>query len=131
MDDDPHTLIYVRRALSNWDYDSIVTGDPEEALRLIEENQPRLVLLDMMLPGPDDGIDLMMGVFRIYEAPVIFLSAYGQDDVIARAFEAGAADYIVKPFSPTELVARVKAALRRQEDFSTASERRNRTCTPT
>ena len=117
MDDDPHTLIYVRRALSNRGYDSIVAGDPEEALRLMEENQPRLVLLDMMLPGPDDGIDLMMGVFRISEAPVIFLSAYGQDDVIARAFEAGAADYIVKPFSPTELVARVKAALRRQEDF--------------
>ena len=116
MDDDPHTLIYVQRALSNRGYDSIVAGDPEEALRLIEENQPRLVLLDMMLPGPDDGIDLMMGVFRISEAPVIFLSAYGQDDVIARAFEAGAADYIVKPFSPTELVARVKAAIRRRED---------------
>ena len=117
VDDDPHTLIYVRRALSNRGYDSIVAGGPEEALRLIEENQPRLVLLDMMLPGPDDGIDLMMDVFRISEAPVIFLSAYGQDDVIARAFEAGAADYIVKPFSPTELVARVKAALRRQADF--------------
>ena len=117
VDDDPHTLIYVRRALSNRGYDSISAGDREEALRLIGENQPRLVLLDMMLPGPEDGIDLMMGVFRISEAPVIFLSAYGQDDVIARAFEAGAADYIVKPFSPTELVARVQAALRRQEGF--------------
>ena len=46
--------------------------------------------------------------------PVIFLSAYGQDEVIARAFDAGASDYVVKPFSPTELTARIRAALRRK-----------------
>ena len=116
VDDDPQTLIYARRALSNGGYDSIVSADPEEALRLVKESRPRLVLLDMMLPGDQDGIDLMMSIFHITEAPVIFLSAYGQDDLMARAFEAGAADYVVKPFSPTELVARVKAALRRWEN---------------
>ena len=116
VDDDPHTLMYVRRALSNRGYDLVVAADPEEALRLAAETRPSLVLLDMMLPGAGDGIDLMMSIFRISEAPVIFLSAYGQDDMIARAFEAGAADYMVKPFSPTELVARVRAALRRWEN---------------
>ena len=116
VDDDPQTLIHVRRALSNWGYNSIAAADAEEALRIVQEDRPRLALLDMMLPGPHDGIDLMMDIFRIAESPVIFLSAYGQDDVIARAFDAGASDYIVKPFSPTELVARVRAAIRRWED---------------
>ena len=116
VDDDPHTLIYVRRALSNWGYSSITAADSEEALRIVAENRPRLVLLDMMLPGDRDGIDLMLSIYRIADVPVIFLSAYGQDDVIARAFDAGAADYIVKPFSTTELVARIRAALRRRED---------------
>ena len=49
------------------------------------------------------------------DVPVIFLSAYGQEEIIARAFEMGADDYVVKPFSPTELVARIKAALRKRE----------------
>ena len=66
-----------------------------------------------MLPGTD-GIELMRQVIDSQGVPVIFLSAYGNHDVISRAFETGAADYVVKPFSPTELVARIKATLRRQ-----------------
>ena len=66
----------------------------------------------MMLPG-SDGIELMGDIIAVADVPVIFLSAYGRDQVVARAFEDGAADYIVKPFSPTELVARVGAAIRR------------------
>ena len=64
-----------------------------------------------MLPGTD-GTELMQSILELADLPVIFLSAYGQDEVIARAFELGAADYVVKPFSPTELAARIKAALR-------------------
>ena len=55
----------------------------------------------------------MQSIFKEAGVPVIFLSAYGHDEAIARAFEAGAADYVVKPFSPTELVARIRAALRK------------------
>ena len=66
-----------------------------------------------MLPGPD-GIELMERIPELADLPVIFISAYGRDETIARALETGAADYIVKPFSPTELTARVQAALRRQ-----------------
>ena len=112
VDDDPQTLLHVRSVLSQSGYQPIVAADPEEALRLMAENRPRLVLLNMMLPGAD-GIDLMRDLCGIAAAPVVFLSAYGGDQVIARAFEMGAADYIVKPFSPTELAARVGAALRR------------------
>ncbi len=112
VDDDPQTLRYVRKALSDVGYRPIVTADPEAVVSLVEEHRPRLALLDMMLPG-SDGIELMRDIFASAEMPVIFLSAYGRDQVIARALESGAADYIVKPFSPTELVARVRAALRR------------------
>ena len=112
VDDDPETLRYVRKALSEAGYRAIVTADPVEALPLMEENRPHLVLLDLMLPG-SDGIELMRDILGVSDVPVIFISAYGRDRVVARAFEAGAIDYIVKPFSPTELVARVRAALRR------------------
>ncbi len=112
VDDDPQTLRYVRNVLTEAGYEPIVTADPEEALVLMEEDRPRLVLLDLMLPGAD-GIELMTNILRVAEVPVVFLSVYGNDQVIARAFEQGASDYIVKPFSPTELVARVGAAMRR------------------
>ena len=123
VDDDPHTLRYVRQTLEDAGYVPVVTADPEEVLALVEHNRPSLVLLDLMLPGTD-GIDLMRDIFGIADVPVIFLSAYGQDRVIAQAFEMGASDYVVKPFSPTELVARVGATLRRRTEpsHSTPSE---------
>ena len=118
VDDDPTVLRYVRDALSRAGYAPVVTTDPEEALRILESDRPRLVLLDLMLPG-SDGIELMKSILDIADVPVIFLSAYGRDEIIARAFEAGATDYMVKPFSPTELVARVRGALRRRMASST------------
>ena len=68
-----------------------------------------------MLPGTD-GIELMQKVPELADLPVIFISGYGRDETIARALEAGADDYIVKPFSPTELTARIRAVLRRRAD---------------
>ena len=114
VDDDPQTLRHVRDALTNAGYAPVLTGDPEEALSLVEANDPHLVLLDLMLPGTD-GIELMRGILDMADVPVIFLSAYGQEETIARAFANGADDYVVKPFSPMELVARIKAALRKRE----------------
>ena len=114
VDDDPQELRYVRDTLVNAGYSPLVTGDPEEAVRLMQEERPKLALLDLVLPDTD-GIELMQTLLRIADVPVIFLSAYGRDDTIARAFEEGAVDYVVKPFSPTELSARIGAALRRRE----------------
>ena len=113
VDDDPQALRHIRDALSEAGFTPIVTADPKEALLLTKEQRPHLVLLDMVLPD-SDGIDLMQDLLRIADVPVIFVSKYGKAQVIAQAFEMGAADYIVKPFSPTELVARVRAALHRQ-----------------
>ena len=114
VDDDPQTLRYVRDALTAAGYSPLVTGEPREVSRLIQTKKPGLVLLDLMLPGMD-GIELMEHVPEMADLPVIFISGYRRDETIARALEMGAADYIVKPFSPTELTARVGAALRRQE----------------
>ena len=115
VDDDPQALRYIRDALSKAGFTPTVTPDPKDALLLTEEKRPHLVLLDLVLPD-SDGIDLMKDILRIADVPVIFVSGYGKDQIIARAFEKGATDYIVKPFSPTELIARVRAALRRQTD---------------
>ena len=107
VDDDPQTLRYVRDALTEAGYSPQVTGDPEEVPRLIEAHRPHLILLDLILPGTD-GIELMERVPAMADVPVIFISGYGRDQIIAKALEAGAADYVVKPFSPTELVARIQ-----------------------
>ena len=115
VDDDPLTLRYVRDALAAAGYAPVVTGDPQEVPDLLTREKPRLVLLDLVLPGVD-GIELMGRVPELADLPVIFISGYGRDETIARALELGAADYIVKPFSPTELTARVQAALRRQAE---------------
>ena len=113
VDDDPQALRYAREALSGAGFSPIVTGDPEEAIRLMEEEGPHLVLVDLMLPGTD-GVELMQEMLKTAEVPVIFLSAYGRDEFIAGALDKGAVDYVVKPYSPTELAARVRAALRRR-----------------
>ena len=112
VDDDPQTLRHVRDALSGTGYSVTVTGDPVEALHITRTSRPDLAIMDLVLPD-GDGIELMKEMKAVADLPVIFLSAYGQDQVIAQAFEAGAADYVSKPFSSTELVARIRAELRR------------------
>ncbi len=111
VDDDPQTLRSVRQALSGAGFVPVVTGDPNEALDLLNEHSPELALLDLVLPG-SDGIELMKVIIENRDMPVVFLSAYGHEDAIARALDNGAVDYLVKPFSPTELAARIRAALR-------------------
>ena len=114
VDDVPQDLRFVRDTLIDDGYEPLVTGDPVEAQQLMADARPALVLLDLVLPETD-GIELMGQLHKIRDVPVIFLSAYGRDELIAQAFELGAVDYVVKPFSQTELLARIKAALRRLE----------------
>ncbi len=115
VDDDPQTLRFVRGALSEAGYAPLVTGAPDDLERIIRTERPQLVLLDLALPGRD-GIDLMREVPELSDLPVIFISAYRRDETVAQALEAGAVDYVAKPFSATELVARVRAALRRHAE---------------
>ena len=119
VDDDPQILRHIRNTLSTAGYTPIVTGDPDEATQLVRRDRPHLVLLDMMLPDIN-GIELMNRILNIADVPVIFVSGYDGDRNVETALNAGADDYIVKPFSPNELVARIESVLRRQ---SAPSER--------
>ena len=112
VDDDPHALRGMRDALAAAGYDPVTAAGPGEVARLVETRRPALAVLDLVLPGAD-GIELMRTLPALADLPVIFVSAYGRGETIAQALEAGAADYIVKPFSPAELVARVGVALNR------------------
>ena len=113
VDDDFQALRYIRDVLTRAGYAPIVTDNPVDVPRLMAEEKPHLALLDLVLPGRD-GIELMNDILKRADVPVIFLSAYGQDETVARAFDMGASDYLVKPFSPTELAARIRAALRKR-----------------
>ena len=115
VDDDPRALRFVRDALSEAGFAPLVTGAAHDLPRIIRTERPRLVLLDLILPDAD-GIELMRQVPELADLPVIFISGYGRDETVAKALESGAADYLVKPFSATELVARIRAALRRREE---------------
>ncbi len=115
VDDDPQMLRYVRDALLGAGYVPLVAADQRELPELLKAEKPALVVLDLILPGTD-GIELMETVPELADLPVIFISAYGRDETIARALETGAEDYVVKPFSQTELTARIAAALRRRAE---------------
>ncbi len=113
VDDDPRTLRFAREALDGAGFDTMATGNFRDLARILDAEQPALVLLDLVLPG-SDGIELMAQVPALAELPVIFISAYDRAETLARALDAGADDYLVKPFSATELTTRVRAALRRR-----------------
>ena len=112
VEDDPQALRYVQHVLTREGYAPITTSDPADVPRLIAYERPHLVLLDLVLSG-SDGFELMNTIHKTADIPVIFMSAYGHDDNIAKALDMGAADYMVRPFSPTELAARIRAALRK------------------
>ena len=99
VDDDARALCFVRDARSEAGYVPLVTGAARDLPRIIRTERLRLVLLDLMLPDAD-GIKLMGQVPDLFDLPVILISRYRRDETVAKALDAGAADYLVKPFSP-------------------------------
>jgi DNA-binding response OmpR family regulator len=102
----------VRRA----GYEAVMANDAVSALRRWQEDQPGLILLDINLPGtPDlkDGFAICQHIRRESDLPIILLTVRGEEDDIVNGLESGADDYILKPFSPRQLVARIQAVLRR------------------
>ena len=112
LDDEPRSQLHLRNTLREAGYTPMVTGNPDDLERLMETGNPDLVLLNPA--AADGGANAMERIREFTGAPVIFMSARADDDEVARSFAMGADDYIVKPFSQAELVARIKAALRRQ-----------------
>jgi two-component system response regulator ResD len=112
VDDEPTIAEVVARYLERAGYESAIAGDGLEALRLVAERQPDLVVLDLMLPGID-GLEVLRRLRENGGPAVILLTAKGEQDDRIVGLRSGADDYVVKPFSPSELVARVEAVLRR------------------
>jgi PAS domain S-box-containing protein len=113
VDDEPQILRYLQRSLDEAGYQPITTSDPSSVVELVELEEPDLILLDLMLPGTD-GFALLRRIREFSGVPVVFLTASDKEEDTVRALKMGADDYITKPFSPSELLARIEAVLRRR-----------------
>ena len=112
VDDDPHIRELTRVFLKNEGYDICEASDGEEALSMLDTTQVDMVILDIMMPNMD-GWELCRQLKELYDIPVLMLTARGETSQKLKGFELGTDDYLVKPFEPLELVARVKALLKR------------------
>ncbi|HET7436042.1 MAG TPA: response regulator transcription factor, partial [Thermoanaerobaculia bacterium] len=114
VDDEPRIAEIATDYLRLAGFDVIVAGDGVRALDLVRERRPALIVLDLGLPRLD-GMDVARVIRRDSDVPIIMLTARVEEDDRLDGLEAGADDYVTKPFSPRELVARVRAVLRRGE----------------
>jgi DNA-binding response OmpR family regulator len=117
VDDDPKIVALVRTYLERERYPVVSAGDGRAALRAIEEHAPRLIVLDLMLPEVD-GLTVIRRARQDGDTPILILSARGAVGDRILGLSEGADDYLPKPFSPAELVARVRTILRRTEQAS-------------
>ena len=115
VDDEPTITDVVSRYLERAGYSTRIAGDGAHALRLAGESRPDLVVLDLMMPGMD-GLEVMRRLREHERISVILLTAKGEHTDRIIGLRLGADDYVVKPFSPAELVARVDAVLRRVDN---------------
>jgi DNA-binding response OmpR family regulator len=114
VDDDPKIVTLVRTYLERERYPVVTATDGRTALRLIEERAPRLVVLDLMIPELD-GLEVIRRARELGDVPILVLSARGAVGDRILGLSEGADDYLPKPFSPAELVVRVRTILRRTE----------------
>lgn len=115
VDDEPKIIQLARDYLEHAGFDVLTARDGEAALAAIRSAKPDLVVLDLGLPGLD-GLDVTRAVRKDLNVPIIMLTARGEETDKLVGLELGADDYLTKPFSPKELVARVRAVLRRTEN---------------
>lgn len=123
IDDEAVVSDVMARYLALEGYEVQAAGDGREGLRLARSWQPDLIVLDLMLPGVD-GLEVCRTVRSESKVPIIMLTARGEEVDRIIGLELGADDYVVKPFSPRELVARIKAVLRRTGDVGAAATSR-------
>ncbi len=119
VDDEPSVRDVVVRYLRQAGYRTLEAGDGDDARELLEREMPNLIVLDLMLPGMA-GLSLCRWIRERSELPVIMITALGEETDRLTGLEVGADDYLTKPFSPRELVARVKAVLRRSSPPTSA-----------
>jgi two-component system KDP operon response regulator KdpE len=124
VDDEPRVVRLVSEVLKAVGYQVVAANNGKAALEMVALEQPDLVLLDILLPGDIDGYDICRRIREFSSVPVIMLTAKALEADMLRGFDEGADDYLTKPFSAKELIARVRAVLRRAqrpEELVTAS----------
>ena len=115
VDDDPNIRELVRVLLKNGGFDSCEATDGRDAIRVINEENPDLAIIDLMMPKMD-GYELCRNLRKYYEnLPVLMLTAKGETSQKVKGFQLGTDDYLVKPFEPMELIARIRALLKRYQ----------------
>ncbi|MBC8449740.1 MAG: response regulator transcription factor [Chloroflexi bacterium] len=115
VDDEPRVVRLVSEVLKAVGYQVIAAASGMPAIEMVALEQPDLVLLDILLPGGLDGYEICRRIREFSDVPVIMLTARAQEGDVLRGFDVGADDYLTKPFSAKELVARVRAVLRRSQ----------------
>lgn len=119
VDDNLYTLRIVQHALESADFKVLTAASGEEALRLIKRSGlPHLALVDIHMPPGMSGFEFCRSVHQFSDLPVIMLTAVNEEGTVIEGLEKHAEDYIIKPFNPGELVARVRRVLRRMGDFA-------------
>jgi two-component system KDP operon response regulator KdpE len=121
VDDEPKLIHLVREVLGAAQYEVLVAGSGKRAVEVAALEQPDLILLDLILPGGTDGYEVARRLREFSEVPIIMLTARVTELDKLRGFESGADDYITKPFSSKELLARVRAVLKRAKGEAAAS----------
>ena len=114
VDDEERMSRFIRLNLEHDGFQVLEANRGMQAINLIRERMPDLVLLDIMMPDLD-GFEVLQLIRESYQVPVIMLTAKGEEDDKVKGLELGADDYVTKPFSPRELVSRVRAVLRRND----------------
>lgn len=122
VEDEPSLIFTLRDTLESEGYQVIVSEDGEQAVELVQEHSPDLMILDIMLPGKS-GYDICKEVRELkYTFPIIMLTAKDQEIDKVKGLNLGADDYLTKPFGVKELLARIQARLRRAGTYSSSSE---------
>lgn len=122
IEDDVNIGELVRLYLANAGFRVLIAGDAMTGMALIDTERPLLVLMDIGLPGPIDGLEACRQIRKRDSLPIIVITARGDEADRILGLEIGADDYVTKPFSPKELVARVKTILRRTEGYKDESD---------
>lgn len=119
VDDEPKIVRLARDYLARAGFGVLTAGDGASAMSVLRRDKPELIVLDLGLPA-QDGLDVTRMIRRESDVPIIMLTARGEESDRLVGLELGADDYMVKPFSPKELVARIRAVLRRTEGLGGA-----------
>lgn len=116
VDDEPKLVRLIQEVLTATGFEVVSTGSGEKAIEMVALEQPDLVLLDIVLTGDVDGFEVARRVREFSDVPIIMLTAKAKESDLLRGFDAGTDDYITKPFSSKELLARIRAVLNRAKN---------------